>query len=154
MVRHASFFIFPLCLAVGACASVFIDESEASKQRPAIEKVIIEDNGAWSDRRSSSDETPEDCAKNFVLKESDVRQFFEIARFATFHEYGHDLIVSRCYAAGRIALGNGQEATWVIDRARLGILMLPDDSRLYFYCGKCQNEAYMEDCDIDCISAP
>ena len=76
------------------------------------------------------------------------------ARFSSLHEHAHDLIVSRCYAAGRIVLRDGQEATWVIDRARLGILMLPDDSRLYFYCGKCRNEAYMSDCDIDCINTP
>lgn len=154
MVKRALFIFLLLCFSFSAGASASMEEKEAPKRRPAIKKVIIEDNGAWSDRRSSSDETREDCAENFVLKESDVRQFFKVARFSTSHEHAHDLIVSRCYAAGRVVLRDGQEASWTIDRARLGILMLPDDSRLYFYCGKCRNKAYMEDCDIDCINAP
>jgi hypothetical protein len=154
MVRQSLLFVLPICLAISSCASVSSDEDETFGQRPAIEKVFIEDNGAWLKERASSEETPEDCAKNFILEESDVREFFEVARFATSREYVHDLIISRCYAAGRIVLRDGQEATWVIDRARLGVLESPDDSRLYFYCGKCQNEAYMEDCDIDCINEP
>ena len=150
MVKHALFLFLLLCLAVSAGASSPMEEKEAPKKRPAIKKVIFTKNGAWS-KHASSEETPEDCAENFVLKESDVRQFFKVARFSTSHEHAHDLIGSRCYAAGRIVLRDGQEASWTIDRARLGVLVLPDDSYLYFYCGKCRNKAYMEDCDIDCI---
>ena len=154
MVKCALFLSLLLCFAVSARASSPMEEKEAPKRRPAIKKVIFEDNGAWSEERASSYETPEDCAENFVLKKSDVRQFFKVARFATHREHYHDLIVSRCYAAGRIVLRDGQEATWIIDRARLGVLQLPDKSRLYFYCGKCRNKSYMEDCDIDCINSP
>ncbi len=111
MVKRVLFLFFLLSLAASAGASSPMGEKEAAKKRPAIKRVIIEDNGAWSDRRSSSDETPEDCAENFVLKESDVREFFKAARFSTHHEHYHDLIVSRCYAAGRIVLRHGQEAT-------------------------------------------
>ena len=154
MVKRALFIFLSLCFAVSARASSPMEEKEAPKKRPAIKKVIFENNGAWSKESASSEETPEDCAENFVLKESDVRQFFKVARFSTHHEHYHDLIVSRCYAAGRVVLRDGQEASWTIDRARLGILQFPDDSRLYFYCGKCRNKAYMNDCDIDCINAP
>ncbi len=154
MVKRALFLFLALCFAVSADASTPMEEKEAPRKRPAIRKVIIEDNGTLSDSRSSSYETPEDCSENFVLKESDVREFFKVARFSTSHEHVHDLIISNCYAAGRMVLRNGQEAAWFIDRARLGVLEFPDDSRLYFYCGKCRNKGYMEDCDLDCINAP
>ena len=125
---------------------------QAPKKRPAIKKVIIEENGAWSDKSSSSPEPPESCA-DFVLKESDVRQFFKVARFSTSHENVHDLDVSRCYASGRIVLRDGQEVTWQINRARSGILWFPDNSTLYFFCGKCSSRVYWKACDIDCIHA-
>lgn len=153
MVKRALFLFLLLCFSVSAGASSPMEEKEAPKKRPAIKKVIIEENGAWSDKLSSSPEPPESCA-DFVLKESDVRQFFKVARFSTSHANVHDLDVSRCYASGRIVLRDGQEATWQINRARLGNLWFSDDSTLYFFCGKCRSKVYWKACDIDCINAP
>ena len=48
MVKHALFLFLLLCLAVSAGASSSMEEKEAPKKRPAIKKVIIEENGAWS----------------------------------------------------------------------------------------------------------
>lgn len=151
MVRHALFLVLSLCFAVSVGAST--STGQLSKKRPVIKKLVIEKNGAWSDGVSSQ-ETPADCADNFVLKASDVREFFKIARKATDIEYGHDLLMSRCYASGSVTLQDGRKAIWEIDRARRGVLWLSDDNAVYFYCGKCRNKAYMEDCDIDCINAP
>ena len=133
--------------------NTWADEFDAPRKRPVIKQVVIEENAAWSDERSSSDEPRESCA-DFVLKESDIREFFKVARFASSREYSHDLLVSRCYASGRITLENGQEAEWQIDRARLGILIFKDKHYLYFFCAECTSKAYGEACDIDCIHAP
>lgn len=117
------------------------DEFDAPRRRPVIKQVIIEKNAAWSDKRSSSDETPDNCA-SFVLKESDVLRFFQVARFSSFHEQVHDLEVSRCYAAGRAVLQDGREATWLIDRARQGVFEFAEGGALYFYCKKCSRRLY------------
>lgn len=147
MVNKLIAAVFLMLCAVGAGA----DDETPPKKRPVIKKVIIEENAAWSDA-ISSDEPPESC-KDFVLTESDVREFFKRARKASSVEYNHDLLMSRCYAGGRVVLQNGQEVGWEIDRARRGILVFPDRSALFFFCGKCRSKAYGEACDIDCIHA-
>lgn len=142
MVRFIAILLLPLftLAAHAGVPSTLTDEHEPARLRPSIKKIVIEENGAWSER-SSSDETPEMCA-SFVLKESDVRQFFKVARFSSSHEQVHDLEISRCYAAGRAVLQDGREATWLIDRARLGIFRFTSDSALYFYCKKCSRRLY------------
>jgi hypothetical protein len=153
MVRLITILLLPLLslVAQAGAASVSMDEKEAPRKRPAIEKVVIEENGVGWDVRDTPPEALELCA-DFILNESDVRQFFKVARFSTSHENVHGLDVSRCYASGRIVLRDGQEATWQINRARSGILWFSDDSTLYFFCGKCRSKAYWKACDIDCIN--
>lgn len=153
MTKSTLFFLLLLGCVLGALAATASDDEALPRIRPSIKQVIIDKNAAWSKERSSSDETPESCA-DFVLKKSDVRQFFEVARFSTFHEHVHDLEISRCYATGRLVLRDGQVAQWEIDRARLGVVWLPDGRSLHFFCGKCRSKAYWEACDIDCIHAP
>ena len=154
MVRLIVMFLltfFTLVTHAGA-ESTQTDEKEAPRKRPAIKKVKIEENGVGWDVRSTPPEALEPCA-DFILKDEDVRQFFKVARFSTSHENVHDLDVSRCYASGRIVLRDGQEATWQINRARSGILWFPDNSTLYFFCGKCSSRVYWKACDLDCIHA-
>ncbi|MDD3482818.1 hypothetical protein [Azovibrio restrictus] len=141
MVKRRLLLTLASLFMVVAALPASANEGEAPKRRPLIKKVLIDENAAWSDKRSSSDETPENCA-SFMLKESDVQRFFKIARFSSSHEQIHDLEVSRCYATGRAVLQDGREATWLIDRARQGIFELDDGSALYFYCGKCSNRLY------------
>lgn len=153
MVRIIAILLLPFFafIAHAETASTSPDEKEAPQRRPAITKVVIQENGVGWDVRGSPPESLEPCT-DFVLKESDVRQFFKVARFSTSHENVHDLDVSRCYASGRIVLRDGQEATWQINRSRSGILRFADNSTLYFFCGKCRSKAYWKVCDIDCIN--
>lgn len=146
MVKFAILPLFSL-LALIAKAEGSLELEKGSwkaRERPAIVKILIEENGAWSDKRSSSDETPSMCA-SFILKESDVRRFFRIARFSSSYEQVHDLEISRCYAAGSAKLKDGRQATWLIDRARLGVFKFPDGNTQYFYCKKCDRKLYWSD---------
>lgn len=128
------------------------EELKLADKMPAIKSVTIKENGAWT-TFISGDEPREACT-DFLLTKFDIQQFFKVARSATDREYHHDLEMSRCYVSGQAILQNGKEASWEIDRTRRGALWLPDGSIFYFYCGKCQNKAYYEDCDIDCIHGP
>lgn len=148
MVRFPLFFLLLVStLLLSACATT---EDEVPETRPIVKAVIVEKNAAWTDD-ISSDEPPESCS-DFVLMESDVREFFEVARKATHTEYNHDLLMSRCYASGLVTLQDGSEAFWRIDRARRGRLIFPDKRFMFFFCGKCASEAYGEPCDVDCIN--
>jgi hypothetical protein len=141
--------LLSLCaLVFSACVTT---EERIPETRPVVKTVTIEENAAWSDG-VSSDEPPESCS-DFVLDASDVREFFKVAREATHTEYNHDLLMSRCYASGFVTLQDGSKASWRIDRARRGRLVLPDKSSLFFFCGECRSKAYGEACDIDCINA-
>jgi hypothetical protein len=143
MVKHTAFVLLSLFTLIANvyASSTATDENRTPKQRPAIRKIVIEKNGSWSEMRSSSDETPEMCA-SFILKESNVRRFFKVARFSSSHEQVHDLDISRCYASGRATLQDGREATWLIDRARLGVFEFTSGGALYFYCRKCSPRLY------------
>lgn len=146
MVRR----IFPLVLSL-CIFGLGAEESVPIKVLPAIKSITVERNGAWT--TDISGDEPREACTDFILTQGDVRQFFEIARDATEREYGHDLEMSRCYASGRVALRDGRNAHWKIDRTRRGALWFPDGSILYFYCGKCSSTKYYEDCDIECIHA-
>ena len=76
-----------------------------------VKKIIIRETGKWSDRRSSSDETQQDCAA-FRPRETDVREFFHRARRVSYATYLNELDASRCYATGEILLENGDRGTW------------------------------------------
>lgn len=86
-----------LCLLASACSlgkgTAFAEKTE--KNSKSISGITISNNGAWSDN-VSSDETAEEC-KTFLLTETDVRQFFELARVATDRDFDHELIMSRCF---------------------------------------------------------
>jgi hypothetical protein len=139
-------------LVVSLCAfGVGAEEANSIEVRPTVRSVAIEENGAWT--TSISGDAPREACTDFILTQGDVRQFFKVARDATEREYGHDLEMSRCYVSGRVVLQDGRRAHWEIDRTRRGALWFPDGSILYFYCGKCSNAKYYEDCDIDCIHA-
>jgi hypothetical protein len=102
-----------------------------------IKSVAVKKNGAWSEFRSSSDETPETCGK-FQLKEKDVRRYFRIGRRVSRGDYLGSLDASRCYAEGDIAFENGDKGTWFIDRFGGGAITLEDGRNLYWYCPKCR----------------
>jgi hypothetical protein len=137
VVKNTAF----LLLAALGVSSPSIAGGQPQKHQLTIEKIVIDKNGAWLDKRSSSDETPENCA-SFILKESDIRRFFEISRPSSSHEQVHDLEVSRCHAEGSAVLKDGREGTWLIDRARQGVFEFKDGNALYFYCTKCTNKLY------------
>jgi hypothetical protein len=63
-----------------------------------VRSATIPANGAWSDA-ISGDETAETCSK-FLLTPADVRDYFRRARRVSYKEYGQDLDMSRCSAAG------------------------------------------------------
>lgn len=108
-----------------------------------VKKIIIRETGKWSDRRSSSDETQQDCVA-FKPRETDIREFFQSARRVSFSTYLNNLDASRCYATGEIDFENGDRGTWVIDAGRRGILTLSDGINLYFFCTKCRANVFYE----------
>jgi hypothetical protein len=108
-----------------------------------VKKVVIKEKGKWSKMRSSSDETPEDCAK-FNLKEQDVREFFQRARRVSRATYSEYLDISRCYAIGEITFANGDRGVWIIDPFRRGSLALSDGRNIYFFCTKCRAKVFYE----------
>lgn len=122
----------------------------ASGNHWTIRDVFFEENGAWSDQ-VSSDETVQSCA-DFVLSESEVKQYFAASRDASEREYDHDLDMSRCFAGGRISFSDGREALWKIDRARRGRMIFPDKSERFFYCETCENSKFDDACDDECMS--
>ena len=140
-----------LLLLLFCALSIGTANSAPVRARSDIKSVTIEKNAVWTDE-ISSDEPPDSCS-DFVLEESDVREFFRVARKATHTEYNHDLLMSRCYAIGLLTFQDGSEAFWRIDRARRGRLAFPDKSFQFFFCAECRNKAYGEPCDIDCIHA-
>ncbi len=108
-----------------------------------VRKIVIKEMGKWSDRRSSSEETQQDCAA-FKPRETDVREFFHRARRVSFSTYLNDLDASRCYATGEIVFEDGDRGTWVIDAGRRGVLTLSDGINLYFFCTKCRAKVFYE----------
>jgi hypothetical protein len=109
-------------------------------QVTAIKSVVIEKTGAWTDE-VYSDETHEACAK-FKPNERDVRDFFRRARQIDYEAYGAYYLPSRCYATGAIVFVSGDRGTWRIDFERRGVLKLPDDRKLYFFCSTCRSKAF------------
>jgi hypothetical protein len=109
----------------------------------AVKKIVIEDTGKWSEMRSSSEETPDDCAE-FKLTERDVREFFLRARRVSYRMYGGVLDASRCYAIGKVVFANGDQGKWVIDPFRRGLLSLSDGRNIYFFCTKCRSKVFYE----------
>ena len=112
-------------------------------QITSVKRIAVKETGKWSESRSSSDETQQDCAA-FRLRETDVREFFHRARRVSFSKYLNDLDASRCYAAGEILFENGDRGTWVIDAGRRGVLTLSDGINLYFFCTKCRAKVFYE----------
>lgn len=142
------FFLFT-SLVFAVNTDSLADENNIYEIRPyeitTVKTVSNIKNAAWSDN-ISSDETPESCA-NFVLTKKNIREFFRIARQASEREYGHDLSMSRCFAAGEVSFANGDKGQWKIDRARRGLLTLSDGRAAYFYCAKCRPKVFAEPCD-------
>lgn len=108
-----------------------------------VKKIIIREIGKWSDRRSSSGETQQDCSA-FRPRETDVREFFHRARRVSYSTYLNELDASRCYAAGEIFFDNGDRGSWTIDAFRRGVLTLSDGRNVYFYCTKCRAKVFYE----------
>lgn len=107
--------------------------------RVAPKSVEIAHNGAWSDR-ISGDETAEMC-RSFLLRPTDVSEFFMKARRATQRQYSHDLVAANCYVDGKVRLAGGAMASWKIDQARRGFITMPDGTTIYLYCPACRAKA-------------
>ncbi len=105
-----------------------------------VNSLVIKENGAWYEG-VSGDETPEMCAE-FILRKSDVREFFQRARRVSYAKYHVDLDMSRCHATGDILFVNGDRGAWMIDLERRGVLTLSDGRKLYFYCTKCRAKVF------------
>jgi hypothetical protein len=105
-----------------------------------VRSATITANGAWSDA-ISGDETAETCSR-FLLTQADVREYFRRARRVSYKEYGQDLDMSRCSAAGDLVLANGDRGTWKVDLARRGVISLTDGRNLHFHCPKCRAKVF------------
>jgi hypothetical protein len=108
----------------------------------AIKSVIVMENGAWHNG-VSGDETPEMCAA-FILRKSDVTEFFRRARRVSYFKYWNGLDMSRCHATGEISFVNGDRGSWMIDLERRGVLTVSDGRKFYFYCTKCRAKVFDE----------
>jgi hypothetical protein len=126
-----------------------------SDWRPAIKSIVVQESGTEGDNA-------EDC-KDFTLTETDVHEFFKVARAASNRELTHETPQYACngFTVGSLVLQDGKTAKWGIEQRRYGWLLVPSPGyapdgvfTLYFYCSECRSEKYGEDCDNDCeISA-
>jgi hypothetical protein len=131
-------------VASGVRADAYDDGDKVGTPRPhaVFVATTVSDihNGLWTDE-ISGDETPRSC-KTFVLRRSDVREYFQQARRASRAEYLHDLDMSRCHAKGRVRFASGEQGDWAIDRERRGRLTLSDGRSYYFFCEACKAKAF------------
>jgi hypothetical protein len=144
MVTRALVVLAFALAAVGANAGGAQDDPYAipAYKITPVKSVVIKENDAWTDHVSGH-ETPEQC-KAFQLTARDIREFFRKARHVSRREYGHDLDMAMCYAAGEIEFRNGERGEWEIDQARRGGLRLSDGRMFYFYCPKCSAKVFAE----------
>ena len=120
--------------------------------RPVLKSVVVEENGARSGNRDKMSEDEIQACSEFTVSETDVLEFFKVARPASRREYGHDLDVSPCYASGRAMLQNGETVEWVIDSARRGALFVNIGGEpAYYYGYKWRIEEYPDVCNFACM---
>lgn len=113
--------------------------SLASNNSHKIASATFKNNGSYSGF-ISTDETVESC-KKFLLNESDVTQYFQMAKAVSEKDYMHDLTASNCFADGTLVSSSGKSGVWKIDRARRGMLTV-DSETSYFYCSDCTAMVY------------
>ncbi|MCF6257651.1 MAG: hypothetical protein L3J98_03380 [Gammaproteobacteria bacterium] len=127
-----------------------INNTDKIQQLFEFNSIHIDSNGSYSGYISFN-ETTEYC-KTFVLKKSEVVDFFKQSRAVTSREYAHDLMASNCYASGGFILSTGIAGTWKIDRARRGMINFDNgDDTKYYYCSECKSTLFYESCDIECV---
>ena len=117
-----------------------------------LKDIQINNNGSYSGDISTN-ETVDFC-KTFVLKKSEISNFFKQSRIATSREYAHDLTASNCYVSGSFTTTEGKKGTWKIDRARRGYINFNNSNNAkYYYCSKCKSTLFYKACDIECIQS-
>ncbi len=107
-----------------------------------IATLSIQENAAWSDALSSSDEPKESCS-SFTLTEADVRDYFRRAARVDWALWNY-LPYSRCYARGEVTFTHGGRGAWHIDRNRRGKLVLSDGRVGYFYGKQARAKVFEE----------
>lgn len=104
-----------------------------------VKSLAIDENGARSD--DGTYEPHLDC-KKFILRESDVAEYFKKAKIVSHGDFMHQLNWAPCYARGTVKFANGDKGTWNIQRYRIGSLKLSDGRKVYFNCPKCRAKAF------------
>ncbi len=112
---------------------------------PAIQSIVIKEEGRIRQKHSASTETIADCAE-FKLNKRDIYEFFLYSRRISNNTYWNVINFSNCYAAGEVTFVNGDQGLWEIDAFRRGVLTMKDGSTIYFYCTKCTAKAFY-DCE-------
>lgn len=139
--------LFFITLALGCSAT---NNTTKILQPFQLKDIKISNSGSYSGYISTN-ETVDFC-KIFVLKKSEIINFFKQSRTATSREYEHDLTASNCYASGSFITIKGKKGTWKIDRARRGYINFNNSNNAkYYYSSKCKNILFYEACDIERI---
>jgi len=108
-----------------------------------LKDIKIDNNGSYSGYISTN-ETADSC-KIFILKKSEIINFFKQSRIATSREYAHDLAASNCYASGSFTTAEAKKGTWKIDRARRGYINFNSSNNAkYYYCSKCKGTSFYD----------
>jgi hypothetical protein len=125
---------------------------KAASNRPVIGNVTFSENGALPKTKRNNDSiVSEEGCKGFFLTESDVLEFFRLARPSDKFEYTRMLNASVCIAAGAAVLQDGREASWLIDQFRRGEMLIHGGSPLYYYGAEVNSPLYSDICNKDCI---
>jgi len=139
-----------LCSAYALIPTAFASGNTRPKaSRPVIKNLVIEVNAGASDQPETPPQAIEPC-DDFILTESDVREFFKEAKIISAREYDVVLDHSRCFVRGSAVLKDGRKAGWTIDRFRRGWMWFSDKSDMYFFGATARSDKYYEACDAEC----
>ena len=145
--------LLPLLLcAPGAYA---VDEHEwgdIPDKRPVIKSFTCFFNKGELPEDAANRKPYEEPCSDFILKKSDVKEFFKKAQMITRRDHNVVLDTSRCTVGGLAVLADGRKVRWSIDRFRRGEMWINEGGATvaYYYCDDCSSKKYYEPCDMQC----
>lgn len=136
---------FPLLVLLVGCASAassadeFTVSSRHALDLPAIGRLTITENGIGS---PAGQDVPRDCSA-FLMDETRVRRFIDMAEGVNQRDYMHTLDWSPCHARGRIEFEDGRQGTWTIRRFQTGSILFDDGDEVFLFCPECSWEPFV-----------
>lgn len=139
MVKHSLSLLFIALSALGCHAEEKCTQGSEFEPPlcPSAYTKISDIKIKINAEKSAVDKTSEINCDSFVLTESLVRKYFELAKTANENDAHHTLDWSPCVSKGQIIFANGQNGVWEINQFRVGSLTLNDKKKVVLYCPQC-----------------